>query len=682
MKKNNKNKNKILFSAPDGVFLNDGKKVDEKIETASFFKQSKQKKSSKSKQYEAIFLGTGKNYNFCFCSDLNEDVFIPPKKSKGAIDGDRVLVKVIQTENNKKEAVVIKITKRSNSQIVGNVIKIKKDFFVVPDNTKITRYIKVEKRHLFGAKIDDKVVCKLTYQPENEKDRFLGQIVEILGESTNDETLELAILRSHHIYEKFPQEVISCAEKISVAGISKKELKNRLDLTDQTIFTIDGADAKDLDDAVSLKVLSNGNYELGVHIADVAEYVKKDSVLDKEAFLRGTSVYFPTMTFPMLPQSISNGICSLFENQIRLTLSVFMEINNEGEVVNHKICESYIKSLARLTYDEVYDAICGKVNEKTKNLKDIFIKMNQLAKLLKKKRVECGELDFDIAEPYFEVDENGEVLSISKRERNDAHKLIESFMIICNETVAKEFANLKIPFAYRIHEAPTTEKLKNLINFLAGIGINCPPMPNIITPSYYKQILKLIEDNPLKESLNKMILRSLQKARYSNECLGHFGLALKYYCHFTSPIRRYPDLLIHRIIKQELSNKKFSKDLKEFVFEACEQSSQKERAADEAERDADDLKKVQYMKKFLGKEFEGIISSVTSFGFFVELENTVEGLVKLETLNDDNYLFFEKSLKLKGQKNCFSIGDKVTVIVANCNVFDRKVEFLLKKVKN
>ncbi len=681
MKKNKKNLVDFSSSASDGVFLIGGKnKKSKQNQKNSNGKKKTQNSSSKEKVYEGVFIGTGKNYNFCFCSDLNEDVFIPPKKAKGAIDGDRVMVKVKQGEGNKKEGVVFKITKRSNNELVGNLIKIKKDFFVVPDNNKITRYIKVEKRHLFGAKIEDKVVCRLTYQPENEKDRFLGQVIEILGESESEQTLELAILRAHHIYEKFPEEVALNAEKISKKGISKKDLEKRMDLTKRTIFTIDGADAKDLDDAVSLSILPNGNYELGVHIADVGEYVKKDSVLDKEAFLRGTSVYFPTMTFPMLPKSISNGICSLFENEIRLTLSVFMEINKEGEVVNHRICESYIKSVARLTYDEVYDALLGKVNAKTKNLKDTLIKMNQLAKLLKKKRVECGELDFDIAEPYFEVNENGEVLSISKRERNDAHKLIESFMIICNETVAKEFANLKIPFAYRIHESPTNEKLKNLIDFLAGIGITCPPAPSVITPSYYKQILRLIENNPLKESLNKMILRSLQKARYSNECLGHFGLALQYYCHFTSPIRRYPDLLIHRIIKQKLAGKNFSKDLKEFVFEACEQSSQKERSADEAERDADDLKKVQYMKKFVGKEFEGIISSVTSFGFFVELENTVEGLVKLETLDDDSYLFFEKSLKLKGQKHCFSIGDKVTVIVANCNVFDRKIEFTLKKV--
>lgn len=663
IKKKTNYKNKKATSVKGGGFLN------------------KVKNTKPSKIFEGIFLGTGKNYNFCFLSDLNQDVFIPPRKSKGAIDGDRVLVKVYDGQDEKKEGQVVKITQRSNSEVVGNLIKLKKDFFVVPDNKKIQEYIKIEKRHLFDAKLGEKVVCKLVYQPENEKERFLGQIIEILGENDKHETLELAILRAHHIYEKFPEEVLLEAEKISTKGICDIDLKNRLDLTNKTIFTIDGADAKDLDDAVSLEILPNGNYYLGVHIADVGHYVQRDSIVDNEAFMRATSVYFPTMTFPMLPQSISNGICSLFENEIRLTLSVFMEINAEGIVVKSNICESFIKSCARLTYSEVYDTLCGKESsEKASKLKDIFEKMNHLAKLIKNNRVKNGELDFNIAEAYFNIGENGEVLSISKRERNDAHKLIESFMIVCNETVAKEFCNLKVPFAYRIHETPTAEKLNSLINFLSGIGIDCPQVPDKITPKYYGQILKLLEDNPIKESLNKMVLRSLQKAKYSPECLGHFGLALEYYCHFTSPIRRYPDLVIHRIIKQYLKTKTYPKNLKDFVFEACEQSSLKEKSADEAERDADDLKKVEYMKKFVGEEFEGIISSVNSFGFFVELDNTVEGLVKIESLQNDSYLYCENSMKLKGQKHTFSIGDRVTVQVANCNIFDRKIEFIVKNI--
>ena len=632
-----------------------------------------------SKLFEGVFVGTGKAYNFCFCSDINQEVFVPPKKSKGAINGDRVMVKLSKDAEQRYEAQVVKITKRANERIVGQLIRLKNEFFVKPDNLKISKYIKIEKRFLFGASVGQKVVCKLIYQPENEKDRFLGEICEILGENESEEVLELAIMRERHIYEAYPADVVEECDNINKKGISENDLKNRVDLTESEIFTIDGADAKDLDDAISLEILENGNYYLGVHIADVGNYVKRGSKTDNEAFLRGTSVYFPTMTFAMLPKTLSNGICSLFENELRLTLSVFMEINSKGDVVNHKICESYIKSKARLTYDDVYAVITGQGgSEKAKQFENTFLKMNELAKLLQNKRENAGSLDFEIAEPYFEIDENNQVVAIKKRDRNDAHKLIESFMVVCNETVAKEFCSLQKPFAYRVHETPTLEKLNSLKDFLAGIGIDCPPVPSKITPQYYGEILSLFKDSVIKESLNKMVLRSLQKAKYSTECLGHFGLALDFYCHFTSPIRRYPDLLIHRIIKDHLNGKKEKPDLEDFVFEACEQSSLKERSADEAEREVDDLKKAQFMKKFVGEEFEGVISSVNSFGFFVELENTVEGLVRVESLPDDHYLFFEKSLKLKGQKRTFSIGDKVKVILANVDIYQRKIDFSLK----
>ncbi len=656
---------------------------------------NKNYKSKNGMILEGVVMGSGKNFLFCRVENM-PDFFIPATKSKGAIDGDIILIKVlsnprfssgrlldnnITTKNEQSTlAQVVKIKKRANSQLVGELVRIKDNIFFKPDNKKIGNLIKIEKRHLLDAKFGEKVVCKLTYQPENLKEQFQGEIIEILGDINSNEVLELSILREHNIYEFFPKEVIEFADKLSKKGISNEEKIGRLDLTKEKIFTIDGADAKDFDDAVSLKILNNGNYYLGVHIADVGHYVKRNNVLDKEAFLRGTSVYFPTMVFPMLPESLSNGICSLSENEERLTLSVFLEINPKGDVVNHEIKESYIKSVARLTYDEVYSVLISSKNAKetkAEKLKEILIQMNKLAKILKNKRVGLGELDLDISEPYFVLDANGEITDVKKRERNDAHRLIESFMIVCNEIVAKHFNKLKIPFVYRIHEKPTMEKLIALLDFLKGLGINTPPLPNIITPSFYAQLLKLIENHPIKENLNKMILRSLQKARYLDDCVGHFGLALEFYCHFTSPIRRYPDLVIHRIIKNFIKTNKSEKDLKDFVFEASEQSSLKEKSAEEAERDVDDLKRAQLMKKHIGEIFTGIISGVTNFGIFVELDNTVEGLIKIENLPQDYYLFYEKTLKLKGQKRTFSIGDRVDVKVVSSNVYERKIEFEL-----
>lgn len=638
-------------------------------------KSLKQSKQNFAKFIEGIICGTSKGFAFFRSNDL-PDLFIPERYTKGAIEGDKVAVRVLSLEGEKGEAKVEKILMRANHTLVGLLIKTKNEFLVKPDNNKISKFIKIEKRHLLNAEVGQKVVCKLLYQPENVKERILGEIIEVLGDPEANEVMELSIMREYHIYETYPQEVIAQAQLLEKKGVTDKDKRNRKDLTKQEIFTIDGADAKDLDDAVSLTMLENGNYCLGVHIADVGHYVTKDSVIDKEAFMRGTSVYFPTMTFAMLPKSLSNGICSLSENVERLTLSVEIEIDKNGDVKNHKIFESYIKSVSRLTYDEVYQVLIGKDDNKLKasKHKQTLLKMLELSNIIKKKRQLLGELDFDIAECEFVI-ENDIVTQVKKRERNDAHKLIENFMIMANQVIAEQFCLNNVPFAYRVHEKPTKEKVEGVVSYLEGIGLTVPQVPDDITTQYYSSLIQSVEDTNIKESLNKVILRSMQKAKYAPQCLGHFGLGLTYYCHFTSPIRRYPDLTIHRIIKDSLKNKSFDENLKEFVFEACEQSSLKERNADEAERAVDDLKKAQYMVNHIGEEYEGVVSSVTNFGLFVELENGIEGLIRVENLPENNYLFFEKSLKLKGQNTCYSLGDKIKIRVLASNIYERKIEF-------
>ena len=637
------------------------------------FKKNKGKNNF-AKFVEGTICGTGRAFAF-FRSQNLPDLFIPERFTKGALDGDKVLVKVLNIEGEKGECKVEKILQRVNSTLVGTLIKNKNEILLKPDNNKISKFVKIEKKNCKNASIGEKVVCKLLYQPENIKDRIIGEVVEVLGDPEKNEVMELSIMREYHIYETYPQEVIQKANELEKRGIKPSDKKGRINLTDQEIFTIDGADAKDLDDAVSLKILDNGNYCLGVHIADVGNYVEKDGVIDKEAFARGTSVYFPTMTFAMLPKSLSNGICSLNEDVERLCLSVDIEVDKLGNIVNHKIYESVIKSSSRLTYDDVYEVLINKnAQNRASKHKHTLLKMFELSALLKSKRQQTGELDFDLPECEFII-ENDVVVDIKKRERNEAHKLIENFMVLANIVVAKEFCLKNIPFVYRVHEKPTKEKVEDVVAYLNGIGIEAPPTEKDITTQYYSKLLKSVENTTISSSLNKVILRSMQKAKYDPECLGHFGLGLEYYCHFTSPIRRYPDLTIHRIIKQHLRKNKQDQDLEEFVYESSMQSSMKERNADEAERAVDDLKKAQYMAGHIGDEYDGVISSVTNFGMFVELENGVEGLIKLENLPEKNYLFFEKSLKLKGQTTTYSLGDKVKIKVIASNIYDRKIEF-------
>ena len=619
------------------------------------------------------FIGNAKGFGFCQIDNSDEeDVFIPANMQGGAIDGDRVIIKILSRNGDETDGKVVSIFKPVKS-IAGVVEKVGGNLFVEPDNTRIPFKILLIKGGL-RAREDDRVVINLT----RHNGKTTGVVTEVLGKSDDVKACELAIIRDHQLYETFSSEVLEEARALP-QKVTEKQKEGRLDLTETVTFTIDGEDAKDLDDAISIEKTEDG-YILGVHIADVGEYVKYDSLLDEEAYNRGTSVYFPTSVLPMLPKELSNGICSLNEGVERLTLSCIMTLDENANVISHKICESDIKSKARLNYTDVYKVLCNQpADAKTESVKEELKLMHEISKKIQAKKAEEGSLDFEIPEVQFVFDENGMAVDFTKRERNDAHRLIEDFMVLANQTVAKEYCDNDIPFLYRVHESPRKEKTENVIEYLKGLGIRTPAVPNNITPEYYQTLIKLCSGQAYTETVNKVILRSMQKARYTNQCLGHFGLALKYYCHFTSPIRRYPDLTIHRIIKEVLHKKNLDgqrkAELESFTFEAGEQSSLTEKNADKCEREVDDLWKAYLMRDKVGQEFEGVVSSVTNFGIFVELPNTVEGLIKVEDLPDSGFLLFEKQLKLKGQKLSFSVGDKLVVKLTAANIYTRKIDF-------
>lgn len=621
------------------------------------------------------FMGNSKGYGFCHLDNSEkEDIFIPANMCGGAIDGDKVVVKVLSDNEDGSDGKVVKVYK-AVKYMAGVIVKMGSAFFLEPDNNHVPFKIKIAGGIKFEE--NDRVTIEVL-----RGDVPTGRVIEVLGKADDIKACELAIIRDHQLYETFTSEVVEAAKKIP-QEVSQEQKKGRVDLTNEIIFTIDGEDAKDLDDAVSIKRTENG-YILGVHIADVGEYVKYSSVLDQEAYNRGTSVYFPTSVLPMLPRELSNGICSLNEGVERLTLTCEMTLDNEGNVKSHKIYESFIKSVARLNYTNVYKVLCGQsADEKTESVKEQLVVMQELSHKVQEKNHRNGSLDFEIPEVQFVFDEQGMAVGFEKRDRNDAHRLIEDFMVLANQTVAKEFCDRDIPFVYRVHEAPRKEKALGVIDYLKGLNIKTPKLPMEITPAYYQELIALCDGKPYTETVNKVILRSMQKAKYFNECWGHYGLALKYYCHFTSPIRRYPDLTIHRIIKEVLRSGQPEgtriEELEEFTFDASNQSSLTEKNADKAEREVDDLWKAYLMKDRIGELFEGVVSSVTNFGIFVELDNTVEGLIRIEDLPDNGFLLLEKQLKLKGHRLTFAVGDRVEVKLIASNVFTRKIDFAFEK---
>ncbi len=649
------------------------------IDLAYEILNKKDKKSgSKVKKVQGKLQGTSKGYAFLIPDDITlEDIFVAERDLGGAMHGDRVVVSVKDNGGRRQEGKVIQVIERGSLRVVGLLHINKKIAFVTPDDVKFGKDISIALDKLRGAKDGQKVVVKITryYASKRNPD---GEIVEVLGKPNKIDTEVKAIIRGYGLMDTFPTKVLESAKYLP-ESINKSEFPNRLDYTDKIVFTIDGEDTRDIDDAISIEVAKNGNRILGVHIADVGEYVKKDNVFDKEAFKRGTSVYFPNLVLPMLPRELSNGICSLNERVDRLALSCFMEFDSKANLVDYKICESIINSKKRFTYTEVQRVFDG-ANDQPKELIERLQLMRELARQLEEGRNKRGAIEFNIPEVQIFLNDLGDVLTLKKRENNESHKLIESFMVVANETIATHFLKEKIPFVYRIHERPDAQKIERLVGMLNTFGVSHKINPEEVEPKDIQVLLESIKDEPSEYVINRIALRCMKKAKYSPECVGHYGLASPKYCHFTSPIRRYPDLTIHRIIKDYLHKNMNEKNrllLKEFVNYASIQSSETERNAESVERDVDDLYRVFYMTHHIGEEFEGIISSVTNFGVFVELDNTVEGMIRIDALPQDQYEYFEDRFCLKGYKNKFQIGDKVKVRSVRADILSREIDFVL-----
>ncbi len=630
---------------------------------------------------KGTFCGSSKEFGFCQTEDDDEDIFLPPNATGGAYNRDTVLVKLNPNSQGKnRDGRVVKILSRGSTQVVGTYHYYKNHGIVYPDDKRFGHNIFIMRGDNLRAKEGDKVVVSVT--KFGSKADVYGKVIELIGDINIKGNDVLSIIRNYKLYEEFPDNVLSFARTIP-SKVTDKEMNGRRDLRSLRTFTIDGEDAKDFDDAVSIEKNADGTVKLGVHIADVSHYVTQDSVLDKEAFERGTSVYFPDRVLPMLPVELSNGICSLNPDVDRLTLTVFMDLDINANVVRHEICESVIYSCHRLTYTQVQKVLDGDEEQRARisDVADDLVLMAEYAKKMEDNRVARGALDFNIPETFVEIDENGKTIGIRARERYAAHRLIESFMVICNEVVAEEMCNKNLPFVYRVHEKPAIDRMTNFIGFIESLGVSVDIDLMKITPKQLQQVLDSVKDLPYQKVINTVMLRSLKKARYHQECLGHFGLASEFYCHFTSPIRRYPDLIIHRIIRLMLHNKiGGSRDFMDnYVAKSSLQSSERERLADEAERAVDDLKKAEYLQSHIGEEFEGVISGVAEKGLFVELDNTCEGFVRLDNLPQDYYLCDDKLYELNGKHNKFKLGEKVLIEVERVNLTERKVDFIYKK---
>ncbi|AVP54917.1 ribonuclease R [Clostridium tetani] len=628
--------------------------------------------------------GHQRGYAFLIPEDDIQDVFIPASGLNGAMNGDKVVVKTFKEvrEGKKSEGEVIRILNRANKTIIGTFEDSKNFGFVVPDEKRIYQDIYIPKGNVAGAHSGDIVIAEITKWPEKRRSPE-GKIVEILGKKGEKGIDILTIIKKYNLPEEFPQKVQSYLDGVP-NEINEEEYKNRLDLRDIKIITIDGEDAKDLDDAISIEKLPNGNFYLGVHIADVSHYVKEKNPLDKEALKRGTSVYLVDRVIPMLPKELSNGICSLNPKVDRLTLSCFMEIDKTGKVIAHKVAESVINSSERMTYTDVNKILKDNDQELIKKydyLMENFKSMEELCKVLYKKRINRGAIDFDFEECKIILDEDGKPVDIKPYEREIANRMIEEFMLVCNETIAEYMFWSNIPFVYRIHEEPDLEKLQHFNEFVYNLGYTIKYSKEV-HPKSLQQVVEKVRGKKEEAVINTLLLRSLKQAKYSPECIGHFGLAARYYCHFTSPIRRYPDLIIHRIIKEYIKNgisEKRVKKLEGEVSSASIQSSEMERLAEEAEREVDDLKKAEYMSERIGEVYNGIISSVTAFGLFVELPNTVEGLIHISTLLDDYYVYDERGLRLVGEKTkkMYRLGDEVKIKVEKVDLDSYEIYFEL-----
>ncbi len=629
-------------------------------------------------------IGHAKGFAFVDPEDPElDDVFIPPTELKTAMHGDVVLVRVSpKGTGSRQEGTIIRILERGVKEVVGTYTESKNFGFVIPDDKKIANDIFIPKNASGGAVEGHKVVVKLTTYPKGRMSAE-GEVVDILGHKNDPGVDILSVIHKHGLPGPFPVEALEQANDVPET-INEEDLKDRRDLRNETIVTIDGADAKDLDDAVTVTKLDNGNYKLGVHIADVSHYVTENSPIDREAVDRGTSVYLVDRVIPMIPHRLSNGICSLNPKVDRLTLSCEMEVDSEGQVVNHEIFQSVIKTTERMTYTDVNKILEEKdeaLRQKYEKLVPMFEEMGELASVLRTKRMNRGAIDFDFKEAKVLVDAKGQPTDVVLRERSVAERLIEEFMLLANETVAEHFHWMNVPFIYRIHEEPNAEKLQRFLEFITNFGYTVKGAANEIHPRALQNIIEEVAGKPEETVISTVMLRSMKQAKYDPESLGHFGLSTEFYTHFTSPIRRYPDLIVHRLIRTYLIEGKVDEQTRSSWAESlpviAEHASNMERRAVEAERETDELKKAEYMLDKIGEEYDGMISSVTNFGMFVELPNTIEGLIHVSYLTDDYYRYDERHYAMIGERtgNVYRIGDEITVRVVNVNKDERAIDF-------
>lgn len=661
-----------------------------------------------------IFCGHPKGFGFVTVEGMEQDVFIPEDRTGAALHGDRVQI-VVESQDRgggrRAEGSVLKVLEHANKEVVGYYQKSKGFGFVIPDNQKISKDIFIPQGCDMGAVTGHKVVARIKeFGDANHKPE--GVVTEILGHVNDPGTDILSIVRAYGLPEEFPPEVMDevegCPDEVAVPGMTRDEetwdgpygigdltspadwtgdLAGRLDLRGLRTVTIDGEDAKDLDDAVTLCRNGQGGYILGVHIADVSHYVKEGRPLDKEALKRGTSVYLVDRVIPMLPHKLSNGICSLNAGTDRLALSCIMELDDQGNVLDHKIAETVIHVDRRMTYTAVNAIVTDgdeAVMAEYEGFVPMFMLMKEVSDILREKRKKRGAIDFDFPESKIILDAQGKPLEIKPYERNAATKIIEDFMLAANETVAEDYFWQSLPFLYRTHDNPDPEKMKQLGTFIHNFGYFIRLQQGEIHPKELQKLLDKIEGTPEEVLLSRLTLRSMKQAKYTTLCSGHFGLAARYYTHFTSPIRRYPDLQIHRIIKESLKGglgEKRAGHYEAILPGVAMQTSALERRAEEAERETDKLKKCEYMSRFIGQEFDGVISGVTNWGLYVELPNTVEGLVRISELRDDYYIFDEQHYELVGEmtRKTFKLGQPIRVQVASTDRLLRTVDFILPR---